>query len=253
MPQKITLRDDGPESFQHSGGVAASQDDPVVEDVRDSLAEYLVEDAGHFEYVDDAEAEEAEEEAAEAATEPDAAGVQDGTAAAGSGTITTEDVADEAREPDHSGVRTEEVGSEEEPPMPTEDEAAAESDTQDSDAPFDPSEYTVDEFEENLQQGDYSGAELAELETAESQDEDRKGVHQALDDAREELDTDTAAQTTADDQAADAEATEEAAEPTAAGESAAEEPDRTAEEATADASQSDETVESEADTDEASE
>lgn len=57
MSRTIRLRDDGPQSFQHRNGVSASQDDPVVEDVPDDLAEYLVEDTGHFDYADDADAE----------------------------------------------------------------------------------------------------------------------------------------------------------------------------------------------------
>lgn len=54
------------------------------------------------------------------------------------------------------------------------------------DAPFDPDEYTVSEFEDRVESGDYSDAELdalAEAEGPESGD-GRAGVHEAIDEER---------------------------------------------------------------------
>lgn len=51
MPH-VRLRDDGPQSYSNRSGVSADQDDPVV-DVDADQAEYLVEETGYFERVDE--------------------------------------------------------------------------------------------------------------------------------------------------------------------------------------------------------
>ena len=50
------------------------------------------------------------------------------------------------------------------------------------DAPFDPSDYTVDEFEGKLENEGYDAAELHALRDAETDGDDREGVKDALDD-----------------------------------------------------------------------
>jgi len=52
--------------------------------------------------------------------------------------------------------------------------------------PIDPSELTLDELEADLDENDYSAAELDALETAEEAAEDRNGAQDLIDAAREE-------------------------------------------------------------------
>ena len=53
--------------------------------------------------------------------------------------------------------------------------------------PFDPSEYTVSEIEERLEEGDFDEPELLALDSAEAEDKDRETALDAIVQAEEEL------------------------------------------------------------------
>jgi len=69
------------------------------------------------------------------------------------------------------------------------DDADSEPDQEDDDvvaeSPFDPTEKTVGELEELLEEGDYSAAELDAIAAAEEAGEDRSTAQDAIDAARE--------------------------------------------------------------------
>lgn len=68
------------------------------------------------------------------------------------------------------------------------DDADSEPDQEDdvvAEPPFDPTEKTVGELEELLEEGDYSAAELDAIAAAEEAGEDRSTAHDAIDAARE--------------------------------------------------------------------
>lgn len=69
------------------------------------------------------------------------------------------------------------------------DDADSEPDQEDDDVvaepPFDPTEKTVGELEELLEEDDYSAAELDAIAAAEEAGEDRSTAHDAIDAARE--------------------------------------------------------------------
>lgn len=69
------------------------------------------------------------------------------------------------------------------------DDADSEPEQEDDDVvaepPFDPTEKTVGELEELLEEGDYSAAELDAIAAAEEAGEDRSTAHDAIDAARE--------------------------------------------------------------------
>jgi len=64
------------------------------------------------------------------------------------------------------------------------DAAAADGDESDPEPPFDPTELTVASVRSNLDEGDYSAAELDAIEAAERAGEERSTALDAIEDAR---------------------------------------------------------------------
>jgi hypothetical protein len=59
-------------------------------------------------------------------------------------------------------------------------------DQDEAEPPFDPSEHTVSELKEQLDENDYSAVELDALAAAEAAGKDRETAHDAIDNVREE-------------------------------------------------------------------